>query len=133
MVLPEEGLLVGLSRALQTQRDWLTPNMIYEMCVGVTTGEMVDEAWAFVLGYLETHGVDGRDKRGRVALDADHKLVVGPDIPAPEIPEAVGKALVALAGSVRGGLQLINQTEPDQLGFRRREFADALKRAMGVA
>lgn len=142
--LDSEMLVAGLSEALMTTRDWLTPGQIEELCLGASRADLAalaaDGAWSWVVDYLRCHGVEGRVQRGamkstRIVEDAELTHVgrfeseFAPDIPAPTIPPEIATTLQSLGGSLRGGLARINTVEADQAGFLKREFAAAFGRA----
>jgi hypothetical protein len=135
--VPEELLVVGLSEAFATTREWLTPGQIRELCTGMTAADelaaAVDEGWAFAMDYLRKHGATGRPRTGKW-LNEDkpwEEAEYAPSTPAPEIPEHIAQALATLGdGDVVRGLTKIGATEADQMHFVKKDFGSALQRAL---
>jgi len=80
--------------------------------------DAADKAYSFAFTYVRDHGVYGETRWGKSA---------------PEIPASVQSALSAIGGSVREGLQRINNTSGEPLAHLKREFVEAYMRARRLA
>lgn len=145
-----DELSLAFGEALNTKAQWLTPGQIRDLALGQDSN--ADDAWAWVAVYLRDHGVSGNVKPGALiehpvhipgrfrevkpgqyaavpfGIGRDYPLTL-PDIPAPEIPEAVKLALRAIGGTIKQGLERINYAQGNEIGFIRKEFAAAFVRA----
>lgn len=136
--LDSELLIPGLARAAMSVKPWLTPGEMWELCMGATQADLAaqeaDEAWAWVLQYIGTHGRDGHDSGGNyLGLDDAGGYKVGPTIPAPAIPPATSQVLALIGGSERGGLDRVGLATLAELPFIKKEFATAYARVWRLA
>lgn len=103
-------LIGGLSKALLTTKDWLTPGAVRELCEGSFDAQLTEEAeeaWTWVMAYVHKWG-----KRYGAA----------------EIPAAIEDALAAIAGTPAAGLERVGLEELSKLPFLKREFVAAYVR-----
>jgi hypothetical protein len=129
--LDTELLINGLGRALGEATEWMTPAQLRELCIGMNQAEheqqLADEAFTWAIKYLRNHGVNGRTKLGALICEDGGRggNTFAPDTPAPEIPAPVAAALAAIGGTLRQGFERINVATPTEMGFIKREFAQA--------
>jgi hypothetical protein len=125
----------GLNRAIRELTFWPRPAELRELCTGVKARKSdtlrADEAWQWVMTYLDRHGVRGRtmqefqgredfdfcdgDIRYRYLSVMDRKhaanefafsapFYILATYPAPEIPKLISATLIQLGGGVSAGL-----------------------------
>lgn len=145
-----ETLLRVFDRAERTCRFLPTPAELREMA-GLWDGAEIDKAWTWVQDYLAKHGPEGREHitskttdcggacggTGWVDVVKDGKNwgVTGCScravvkLAAPEIPGRIRYTLRAMANSVTGALEMIQETPASFQGKVRRDFNEAYQRA----
>jgi hypothetical protein len=125
--LDSELLIAGLTEAMLTTKDWLTPGQLLELCMGGSEEELIqheaDQAYAWMLRHIKDHGRDGQVKYGPyLGLDGNGLPIYGPDVPCPEIPETTRRTLEIMGGTVRGGIDRIGLAETKEQPHVKREF-----------
>jgi hypothetical protein len=139
--LPDDRLVQGLGDALLTVERWLTPQQIRELCYGQNpdaeamqredaVAEEANEAYGWVCRYISNHTVAGNVKRGgMISAEGETPLRFAPSTPAPEIPAETKKALEAIGGTLRNGLERVRDCSATELSFLKREFIASYLRA----
>lgn len=89
---------------------------------GSSSGSAADLAWSFCADYVRLHGCDGHDRMVAISPGSYRCFK------APEIPEAVKRALEAIGRGVRGGLHRIAATNHEHMGLLRADFDRAYAR-----
>lgn len=132
--LDQDLLIAGLSEALETATGWVTPGQLRDMCMGGSRADLAaqeaEEAWAWMLRYIQNHGKDGHTKRGALIGESDLGVPqFAPDIPAPKIPEPIANVLGVLGGTPMGGVERIALTPTSELAWVKKEFVAGYVRA----
>lgn len=132
--LDQDLLIAGLSEAMETATGWVTPGQLYDICMGGSRADLAaqeaEEAWAWMLRYIQNHGKDGHVKRGALIVDdIANTFEFGPDTPAPAIPEAIANVLGVLGGTPMAGVERIALTPTIELGWVKKEFVAGYVRA----
>ena len=131
--LDSEIVILGLSEAIRTATGWLTPEQLYDICMGGSRADFAQqaaqEAWQWSVKYAERHGSHGHIKHGHRMDAPDGTYTWAPDIPAPPIPELTGRVLTLLGGSIPGGFDKLGLTPTVEIGWLKKEFIAAYVRA----
>jgi hypothetical protein len=164
--LTGEELSHGFNRAIRETKWWPKPAELIEFCTGRTSSMRdkvtIDEAWQWAVRYIELFGMPAQTRwelQGHIfhgpTVDAAircsniaHTLAVSAPFyelvqyEVPPMPEILRQTLVAIGGSMRTGLQRVqdamrgwNSAEQEKLSgkdasFVRRDFDEYCSRAI---